>query len=74
VIATTNWVHVAILVVLFALWVLALVQTWRSRRLEVVGKTVWTLIIVLIPVVGELAWLIWWLATRTSGKDSAPAS
>lgn len=37
--------------------VLAIVQVWRSR-IEVGRKIIWSLVIVLLPVVGLIMWLV----------------
>ena len=50
-----TWSTVLGLVVLAA-DVLAIVQVWRSR-IEVGRKIIWSLVIVLLPVVGLIMWL-----------------
>lgn len=37
--------------------VLAIVQVWRSR-IEVGRKVIWSLVIVLLPVVGLIMWFV----------------
>ncbi|MFJ3030212.1 PLDc N-terminal domain-containing protein [Curtobacterium sp. NPDC087080] len=58
--------HVLVLVLLLALDVLALVQVWRDRRRSDVVKVVWTLVIVLVPVVGVLGWAVNWLLGKAA--------
>ena len=36
--------------------IVAIVQIWRSR-IEVGRKTIWSLVVVLLPVVGLIMWL-----------------
>lgn len=50
------WSTVLALVVLVA-DVLAIVQVWRSR-IEAGRKIIWSLVIVLLPVVGLLMWFM----------------
>jgi hypothetical protein len=58
--------HVLVLVLLLTLDVLALVQVWRDRRRSDAVKIVWTLVIVLVPVVGVLGWAVNWLLGRAA--------
>lgn len=58
--------HVLVLVLLLALDVLALVQVWRDRRRSEVVKVVWTLVVVLVPVVGVLGWAVNWLLGKAA--------
>lgn len=51
-----TWSTVLGLVVLAA-DVLAIVQVWRSR-IEVGRKIIWSLVIVLLPVVGLIMWCL----------------
>ncbi|RUQ02598.1 hypothetical protein D8M35_13965 [Curtobacterium sp. HSID17257] len=55
-----------VLVLLLALDVLALVQVWRDRRRSDAVKVVWTLVIVLVPVVGVLGWAANWLLGKAA--------
>jgi hypothetical protein len=53
-----------------ALDIVALVQVARDRRRSGTNKVIWTLIIVLIPVVGFIGWFIdWALGSLTRGLD-----
>lgn len=58
--------HVLVLVLLLALDVLALMQVWRDRRRSEVVKVVWTLVVVLVPVVGVLGWAVNWLLGKAA--------
>jgi uncharacterized membrane protein YhaH (DUF805 family) len=58
--------HLLVLTLLLALDVLALVQVWRDRRRSDVVKIVWTLVIVLVPVIGVLGWAVNWLLGKAA--------
>ena len=49
------WSTLLALIVLVA-DIVAIVQIWRSR-IEVGRKTIWSLVVVLLPVVGLIMWL-----------------
>lgn len=51
-------------ILVLVLDVLAIVQVWRSR-IEIGRKVIWSLVIVLLPVVGLVMWFI---AASHSGK------
>lgn len=51
-----TWSTLLALIVLVA-DVLAIFQVWRSR-IEVGRKVIWSLVIVLLPVVGLVMWLV----------------
>ncbi|MGE6661490.1 PLDc N-terminal domain-containing protein [Pseudomonas sp. NPDC077408] len=50
------WSTLLALIVLVA-DIVAIVQIWRSR-IEVGRKTIWSLVVVLLPVVGLIMWLV----------------
>lgn len=58
--------HLLVILLLLALEALALVQVWRDRRRSDLVKVVWTLVIVLVPVVGVLGWAVNWLLGRAA--------
>ncbi len=49
-----------------ALVVVAIVATWRSATLTLWERIVLTVILLLFPGFGLIAWLIYWLARRRS--------
>ncbi|MCQ4310800.1 PLDc N-terminal domain-containing protein [Stutzerimonas sp. VN223-3] len=51
-----TWSALLAVVVLVA-DLLAIVQVWRSR-IEIGRKIIWSLVIVLLPVVGLIMWLV----------------
>lgn len=51
-----TWSTVLALIVLVA-DVVAIVQVWRSR-IEVGRKIIWSLVIILLPVVGLIMWFL----------------
>ncbi|MDM7887513.1 PLDc N-terminal domain-containing protein [Curtobacterium sp. RHCJP20] len=58
--------HLLLIALLLALDVLALVQVWRDRRRSDAVKIVWTLVIVLVPVIGVLGWAVNWLLGKAA--------
>ena len=50
------WSALLALIVLVA-DIVAIVQIWRSR-IEVGRKTIWSLVVVLLPVVGLIMWFV----------------
>lgn len=60
--------HLLVILLLLALEALALVQVWRDRRRSDLVKVVWTLVIVLVPVVGVLGWAVNWLLGRAAER------
>lgn len=49
-----------------ALVVVAIVATWRTATLTLWERVVLTVILVLFPVFGLIAWLIYWMTRRRS--------
>jgi hypothetical protein len=61
-----NFRHILVLLVLIALIVLvvvALIATWRSAILGRAEQVILTFMLVLFPVLGLIAWVVFW-ATR----------
>jgi cytochrome c biogenesis factor len=60
--------HVLVIVVILAVEVLALVQVWRDRRRSDLVKTLWTVVIIALPVIGVLGWAVNWLLGRAADR------
>jgi uncharacterized membrane protein YhaH (DUF805 family) len=52
-----GWAHPLVLLIVLAMFVAALVLCWRSRR-DTATKVIWTVLIIVIPVLGSLVFLI----------------
>lgn len=49
-----------VLVVALVLDVLAVAQVWRTRSFDRLAKTFWSIVVVVIPFAGAVAWLLLW--------------
>jgi heme A synthase len=65
--------HVLVILIILVLDALALVQVWRNRRRSELVKVLWTLAILLLPVVGVLGWAVNWLLGRAADRLNRPA-
>jgi heme A synthase len=65
--------HVLVILIILVLDALALVQVWRDRRRSEVVKVLWTLAILLLPIVGVLGWAVNWLLGRAADRLNRPA-
>jgi cytochrome c biogenesis factor len=66
--------HVLVILVILALDVLALVQVWRDRRRSDAVKILWTVVVIVLPVIGLIGWAVNWLLGRAAdrlGRSSA---
>lgn len=66
--------HLVVLAILVALVVVALVQVWRDVQHAPITKIVWTIVIVLLPLLGLLGWFINWgtgkITRRLNARNS----
>jgi heme A synthase len=65
--------HVLVILIILVLDALALVQVWRDRRRSDLLKVLWTVAILLLPVVGVLGWAVNWLLGRAADRLNRPA-
>jgi heme A synthase len=65
--------HVLVILIILVLDALALVQVWRDRRRSDLVKVLWTVAILLLPVVGVLGWAVNWLLGRAADRLNRPA-
>jgi hypothetical protein len=62
--------HLLIIGIVLALALVALVQVARDPRRSGTAKVVWAVVIVLLPVIGFVAWAVdWVLGALTRGLD-----
>jgi Kef-type K+ transport system membrane component KefB len=73
VVANLSGLHLLLLIVFLALDVLAIVQVWRDRHRGLVAKIVLTVVIVVFPVIGFIAWLIVWLISLAASRPKRGA-
>ena len=64
--------HVLVILIILVMDALALVQVWRDRRRSELVKVLWTLAILLLPVVGVLGWAVNWLLGRAADRLNRP--
>jgi len=66
--------HLVVLAILVALVVIALVQVWRDVQHALITKILWTIVIVLLPLLGLLGWFINWgtgkITRRLNARNS----
>jgi hypothetical protein len=60
--------HAAVLVVIVLLEVGALVVLWRDRTRSQLAKVVWTVVVILLPVLGALGFLLNWALGRLADR------
>jgi len=65
--------HALVILIILVLDALALVQVWRDRRRSDLVKALWTVAIVLLPVIGVLGWAVNWLLGRAADRLNRPA-
>jgi heme A synthase len=65
--------HVLVILIILVLDALALVQVWRDRRRSDLVKVLWTVAILLLPVIGVLGWAVNWLLGRAADRLNRPA-
>jgi len=65
--------HLLVILVFLALEIVAIVQVWRDRRRSDLVKALWTVAIVLLPVIGVLGWAVNWLLGRAADRLNRPA-
>jgi hypothetical protein len=61
-------VHLIVLLALLALDVVALTQVWRDPRRGSITKVLWTIVIVMVPLIGSLGWLFNWLLAKATER------
>ncbi|MBN9154875.1 MAG: hypothetical protein J0J05_12910 [Microbacterium sp.] len=70
----TGFVHVGVLIAVFALvavMVVAIAATVRSGAITPTAKAVWIAIIVLLPLVGLASWaLVWFTGGRRAARTA----
>jgi len=64
-----NFLHIAVFVMLIALTLSALIHVWLRSVLSDIGKTIWTLIFVLLPGLGPLLWYCWRLSMKITQRS-----
>ncbi|PYY32402.1 PLDc N-terminal domain-containing protein [Curtobacterium sp. MCBD17_030] len=60
--------HLAVLVVIMLLEIGALVPLWRDGTRSRLAKVVWTVVVIVIPVVGALGFLVNWALGRLAAR------
>lgn len=69
----TNLAHALILLVTFVawatFWITALMSILRRPRIPSFERGVWTVIVIVLPFIGPLAWFVW---GRSRSRHPAP--
>lgn len=66
-----SYTQLAIMFAILVVSVLALIMVWRRETMPVLGKIVWTLVILLLPVFGMVCWYLWYGMSLLFDRKSA---
>ncbi|MCU1527161.1 MAG: hypothetical protein JWP75_924 [Frondihabitans sp.] len=63
-----GFLHLLVILALLALEVVALIQVWRDSRRSLLTKVIWTVVIVMLPLIGGLGWLLNWSLGKATDR------